>query len=89
MRADDVRPETVDEALHRLAAETRWMGVTVYRVQGSKDPGWFSTSRSRPRVAHALTAVSCDCQGFLRWQWCRHRAALLDHLGWLPVLSPD
>jgi len=81
--------ETVDEAFHRLAAEARRMGITVYRVQGSKGPAWFSPSSSRPGVAHALTAVSCDCEGFLRWQRCRHLAALLDHLGWLPAGDPD
>jgi hypothetical protein len=81
--------ETVDEAFLRLAAEARRHGITVYRVQGPKGPQWFSPSQSRPGVAHALTAVSCDCDGFLRWQRCRHLAALLDRLGWLPVLSPD
>jgi hypothetical protein len=81
--------ETVDAAFHRLAAEARKMGIVVYKVEGSKGPAWFSPSQSRPGVAHALTAVSCDCDGFLRWQRCRHLAALLDTLGWLPVLSPD
>jgi len=82
-------PETVDAAFHRLAAEARRMGIAVYRVEGAKGPQWFCPSQSRPGVAHALTAVSCDCDGFLRWQRCRHLAALLDRLGWLPVLSPD
>ncbi len=81
--------ETHDQAVIRLAGEARRQGVTVYRVEGSKGPAWFSPSQSRPGVAHALTAVSCDCDGFLRWQRCRHLAALLDRLGWLPVLSPD
>jgi hypothetical protein len=36
-----------------------------------------------------LTAVSCDCDGFVRWQRCMHHSALLDHLGWLPVIGPD
>jgi hypothetical protein len=81
--------ESVDAAFHRLAAEARRQGVTVYKVEGAKGPAWFSPSRSRPGTAHALTAVSCDCDGFLRWQRCRHLAALLDRLGWLPVLSPD
>jgi len=89
MREDDVRRETVDQAFHRLTAEARRQGITVYRVEGSKGPAWFSASQSRPGVAHALTAVSCDCDGFLRWQRCRHLAALLDRLEWLPVISPD
>ena len=60
-------PETVDAAFHRLAAEARRQGVTVYRVAGTKGPQWFSPSQSRPGLAHALTAVSCDCPAFLRW----------------------
>jgi len=81
--------ETIDAAFHRLAAEARRQGITVYKIEGSKGPAWFSPSQSRPGTAHALTAVSCDCDGFLRWQRCRHLARLLDVLGWLPVLSPD
>ena len=81
--------ETRDQAVIRLAVEARRRGVTVYKVEGSKGPAWFSPSRSRPGGVHALTAVSCDCDGFVRWQRCRHLAALLDHLGWLPALSPD
>jgi len=82
-------PETVDEAFHRLAAEARRQNVVVYRVAGPKGPQWFSPSQSRPGGVHALTAVSCDCDGFVRWQRCMHHSALLDHLGWLPVIGPD
>jgi len=81
--------ETHDQAVIRLAAEARRQGVIVYKVEGSRGPQWFSPSRSRPGGVHALTAVSCDCDGFLRWQRCTHHSALLDHLGWLPVLGPD
>jgi hypothetical protein len=81
--------ETIDEAIIRLAGEAAALGITVFSVQGSRGPQWFSPSSSRPGTAHALTAVSCDCDGFLRWQRCRHLAALLDRLGWLPVISPD
>jgi len=80
--------ETVDQAFHRLAGEARRQGVTVYRVAGSKGPAWFSPSQSRPGVAHSLTAVSCTCEGFIRWQRCRHLARLLDVLGWLPTSDP-
>ena len=81
--------ESVDAAIVRLADEARRQGVVVYKVEGLKGTAWFSPSQSRPGVAHALTAVSCDCDGFLRWQRCRHLARLLDTLGWLPAGDPD
>ena len=83
------RRESVDAAFHRLAAEARRQGVTVYRIEGTKGPAWFSPSQSRPGTAHHLTAVSCTCQAFLRWQRCRHLARLLDVLGWLPTVTGD
>ncbi len=89
MQTKERESESVDQAFHRLAAEARRQGLVVYRVQGPKGTQWFSPSRSRPGTAHALTAVSCDCEGFIRWQRCRHLAALLDRLGWLPTVTGD
>jgi hypothetical protein len=77
--------ETVDEAIVRLAMEARRSGVRVYRANET----WYATSQSRPGVLHRLSAYSCTCDGFLRWQRCRHHSALLDHLNWLPSVTPD
>ncbi len=80
--------ETVDAAIVRLAGEAAALGITVFSVQGPKGTQWFSPSQSRPGTAYQLTAVSCSCEGFIRWQRCRHLAALLDRLGWLPTGDP-
>ncbi|MDP9359779.1 MAG: hypothetical protein M3R02_31750, partial [Chloroflexota bacterium] len=52
----------------------------------------FAASVSRPGEIHRLTpdgsGFACSCAGFLRWQRCKHAAALLAELGRLPHADP-
>jgi len=80
------RRESRDQALHRLAIDARERGITVLRHEPTNE--YYVESSSAPGRLHRVTAVSCSCKGFQFRAYCCHLAALLDHLGWLPV-SPD
>jgi len=41
-----------------------------------------------PGKRYFVTGYSCECRGFIVHQRCKHYAALLSALGWLPG-SPD
>jgi hypothetical protein len=86
-----IKRESRDEAIVRLAMEARKRDTNVKVYRSGVE--WFASSQSRPGVLHRVTGLSCDCDGFLRWQRCRHHSALLDHLNWLPTptgsLDPD
>ena len=75
------RPATPAD-LRRLAGQAQAKGVRLYSelVSGER----FASSASRPGTVHRLTAYSCTCEGFCRWQRCMHLSALLSELGWIP-----
>jgi hypothetical protein len=81
------RPTTPAD-LHRLAAVAQKRGL---RLTQEREGVWFCSSASNPDAPHYVTALSCDCRGFIEHQRCSHLAALLDHLGWLPevVAEPE
>lgn len=77
--------ESWEEAIWRLAAEAERHGVLIYRHDnGQGCVRYFATSQSDPGTLHYVTAVSCDCAGFVHHGRCRHLAALLQHTGNLP-----
>lgn len=79
-----LRPtETHEQAIGRLAEKARQTGVSVFEYPHTGE--WYSPSRSEQNRLHRVTLVSCDCQGFQKWQRCSHHSALLDHLGHLPT----
>jgi len=80
-------PETRDQAIIRLAAQARERGVQIFNYDPTRE--YFATSISEPGTLHRVTALSCDCLGFLRFGRCTHHSALLDHIGELPVIVPD
>jgi len=80
------RLETYPEMLIRLAGAASKRGIRIYSYNPTGD--YFATSRSQPSSLHRVTRWSCDCEGF-RWHGrCTHHAALLEHLGELP-LTPE
>ena len=78
--------ETRDEAVHRLAAKAKQLGVQIYTYPRTGE--YYATSTSSPDELHRVTLISCDCPGFLRHQRCTHHAALLADLDGLPTLPP-
>ena len=84
----DVRiTETERTALTRLLAKAKAEGVKLLRDQDGRH---YASSVSRPGTRHYVTAYSCDCRGFIAHQRCKHLAALLSALGWLPgTPEPD
>ncbi len=80
------RSETRDEAICRLAVGARERGITVLQHEPTNE--YYVESYSEPGKLHRVTAVSCTCKGFQYHGYCCHLAALLDHLGWLPVPTP-
>jgi hypothetical protein len=77
-------PETVDQAVHRLAKEARAKGVQVFVYPHTGEH--YATSASNPGELHRVTLLSCDCPGFIRHQRCTHHSALLAEVGQLPPL---
>src|SRR5215218_204263 len=76
--------ETVDQAIHRLAAVATVRGVRVYVYPPTGEH--YATSASTPGLLHRVTLLSCDCPGFVRHGRCTHHAALLAELDQLPPL---
>ena len=84
------KPESRDAAIRRLALRARELGVKVYCHDLGKTVEYFATSTSRPGTLHRVTVLSCDCEGFLRYQRCTHHSALLESIGELPPApTPD
>ncbi len=83
------RSETMAEKWHRLARLASEQGVTLLRAHCTGEV--FATSISHPGEIHRLTpsddGFACSCEGWARWQRCKHAAALLADLGWLPTLE--
>lgn len=74
--------ETPVDALVRLAGKARKEGV---KLQHNPATGqYFASSVSTPGTRHHLTAASCDCKGFTQYGRCKHYAALMAALGFLP-----
>ncbi len=73
--------ETQRQALTRLLDKARAEGVTLSRDQDGRH---YASSVSQPGTRHYVTGYSCDCRGFATHQRCKHLAALLSALGWLP-----
>ncbi len=85
------RTETMAEKWHRLAQLATEQGVTLLREHCTGEV--FATSISHPGEIHRLTprgsGFAYSCEGWARWQRCKHAAALLADLGWLPTVDPD
>lgn len=88
------RAETLEEALHRLCAKGHAEGCAVL----DEDYAWFPQA-CRVRGSDGVTAYvvnlmpghplhGCDCDGYERWQRCKHYAMALEVAGLLPDL-PD
>jgi len=88
METTEVRiTETERTALTRLLAKAKAEGVTLMRDQDGRH---FASSVSAPGKFHYVTGYSCDCRGFVSHGRCKHLAALLSALGWLPgAPEPD
>jgi hypothetical protein len=80
-------------ALHRLAHKAHEEGLEILpepwapyasRVSSSR-PGHF------PYVVNLMPGHlhGCDCEGYFRWQRCKHYALALDVAGWLPDVELD
>ncbi len=85
------RPETIAEKWHRLTRLAREQGVMLLREHCTGKV--FATSVSHPGQIHRLTpkgrGFACSCEGWARWQRCKHVATLFAELGWLPVVDPE
>ena len=66
----------------RLAEQAKTSGVRIY----SYNLTYYATSKSEPGTLHCVTAWSCDCHAFRFRGRCQHHAALLAHIGELPVV---
>ncbi len=81
-----VRVREVDRpVLIRLVAKARTDGIKLYRAHDGRH---YASSASKPGTLHYVTGFSCDCQGFMSHQRCKHHAALLTALGWIPAPPP-
>jgi len=77
--------ESHDASIVRLAQVARERGIQVFQEVATG--AWFATSTSKPGTLHRVTALSCDCLGFVAHQRCTHHSALLALLGWLPEVE--
>jgi len=76
------RQETTEQALSRLAGKARHEGV---RLQLNPRTGqYFATSGTTAGKRYAVTGFSCECHGFATHGRCKHYAALMAALGFLP-----
>ena len=73
--------ETEVQAFRRLLQKARTEGVRLGQDHAGR---YWAQSTSTPDTWYALTAYSCTCKGFAGHQRCKHLAALLSALGWLP-----
>ena len=80
-------------ALERLAHKAHEAGLQILpepwepfacRVSSSR-PGHF------PYVVNLMPGHlhGCDCEGYFRWQRCKHYALALEAAGWLPDVELD
>lgn len=74
--------ETPVDALVRLVGKARQEGV---KLQHNPATGqYLASSVSTPGTRHALTPAGCDCTDFAQYGRCKHYAALMAALGFLP-----
>lgn len=87
--------ETQEEALHRLLAKGHDEGCQV--LDDSRYDWWpwacRVTSSQPGQVPYTVNLApgplhGCDCEGYERWQRCKHYALALENAGLLPDL-PD
>lgn len=62
------------EGIARLAAKARQDGVKLYRDR--RDGRHYASSSTTPGKHYYVTLASCQCQGFIHHQRCKHWAAL-------------
>jgi hypothetical protein len=80
-------PASFASALVRLAEEAKRRGLQLFLEEATGS--WFCTSHRAPDRLYRVTAVSCSCEGFVRWQRCTHLALLHAEMGWLPDGDPQ
>jgi hypothetical protein len=74
--------DTRDQAIRRLAFQAITRGLRIFEHQATGE--FFCSSYSQPDRCHRVTALSCDCAGFIRHGRCQHHALLLFQIGELP-----
>jgi hypothetical protein len=87
MQMIERQQETREQATRRLADQARRSGVRICRDR--RDGRHYASSVSHPGEWHYVTALSCDCRGFVTHQRCQHHSALLAALGWINDEDPD
>ena len=75
-------------ALHRLAHKAHEEGLEILADAG--EPVRLPRQSSRPGHFPYVVNLTpghlhgCDCEGYFRWQRCKHYALALEAAGWLP-----
>lgn len=88
-RVNPARWEEIDRRVWlRMAAKAQRERLRAYRL--NDDPRhWVVTSARHPDVAYEVTlldgALFCSCPASSYFPYCKHRALVLQHLGWLTV----
>jgi hypothetical protein len=86
--------ESLAAALHRLAAKAHAEGCVILDDVGAA-PFACRVSSSRegqePYVVNLAPGMlhGCDCEGYFKWQRCKHYALCLEAAGWLPDPPDD
>jgi hypothetical protein len=76
-------------ALERLAHKAHEEGVIILDDLGAA-PFAYRVSSSRPGHSPYVVnltpgpAHGCDCEGYFRWERCKHYALCVETAGWLP-----
>jgi hypothetical protein len=86
--------EPLAVALHRLAAKAHAEGLVILDDVGAAP---FACRVTSSREGHAPYVVNlapgplhgCQCQGYAKFQRCKHYALCLEAAGWLPELPDD
>jgi hypothetical protein len=80
-------------ALHRLAHKAHEEGLQLLPEPWAPYASRVSSSRLGhfPYVVNLMPGHlhGCDCEGYFRWQRCKHYALALDIAGWLPDVELD
>jgi hypothetical protein len=80
-------------ALHRLAHKAHEEGLGI--LPEPWEPFASRVSSSRPGHFPYVVNLTpghlhgCDCEGYFRWQRCKHYALALEAAGWLPDVELD
>jgi hypothetical protein len=81
-------------ALERLAHKAHAEGVVILDDLGAAP---FACRVSSSRPGHSPYVVNltpgpahgCDCEGYFRWERCKHYALCVEAAGWLPDVELD